>query len=122
MSRTDRDMEFDMVGYDTAMVNAVRRVLLSDVPSMAIEKVHMYQNTSIMQASRLFIVREALKQNMLISHGHGFRTGHLILRLCSRPSTKHEETKLVVSAFIKGLGLRHFHGVISSILNKCSIL
>ena len=69
MSRTDRDMEFDMVGYDTAMVNAVRRVLLSDVPSMAIEKVHMYQNTSIMQASRLFIVREALKQNMLISHG-----------------------------------------------------
>merc|ERR1719427_1235195 len=31
------------------MVNALRRILLSDVPTMAIEKVHMYQNTSIMQ-------------------------------------------------------------------------
>jgi len=49
ISRNDRDMEFDMVGYDPAMVNALRRLLLSDVPSMAIEKVHMYQNTSIMQ-------------------------------------------------------------------------
>jgi len=49
VSRTERDLEFDMVGYDTAMVNALRRILLSDVPSMAIEKVHMYQNTSIMQ-------------------------------------------------------------------------
>merc|ERR1719209_1262651 len=49
VSRTERDLEFDMVGYDTAMVNALRRILLSDVPSMAIEKVHMYQITSIMQ-------------------------------------------------------------------------
>ena len=44
-----------MVGYDTAMVNALRRILLSDVPSMAIEKVHMYQNTSIMQVTRLIL-------------------------------------------------------------------
>ena len=43
------DMEFDMVGYDPAIANALRRILLSDIPSMAIEKVHMYQNTSIMQ-------------------------------------------------------------------------
>jgi DNA-directed RNA polymerase I and III subunit RPAC1 len=39
------DMEFDMVGYDPAISNALRRILLSDIPSMAIEKVHMYQNT-----------------------------------------------------------------------------
>jgi len=43
------DMEFDMIGFDPALVNALRRVLLSDVPCMAIEKIHMYQNTSIMQ-------------------------------------------------------------------------
>ena len=43
------DMEFDMVGYDPAIANDLRRILLSDIPSMAIEKVHMYQNTSIMQ-------------------------------------------------------------------------
>jgi len=49
ISKNERDMEFDMIGYDPSMVNALRRLLLSDVPSMAIEKVHMYQNTSIMQ-------------------------------------------------------------------------
>ena len=32
---------------------------------------------------------------------------------CSRTSTKHEEKKVKVSAFRKGLGLRHFHGVTS---------
>nr|ALS04904.1 DNA-directed RNA polymerases I and III subunit RPAC1-like protein [Pseudodiaptomus poplesia] len=31
------------------MVNALRRILLSEVPSMATEKIHLYQNTSIMQ-------------------------------------------------------------------------
>eukprot|EP00092_Neocalanus_flemingeri_P013273 GFUD01014305.1.p1 GENE.GFUD01014305.1~~GFUD01014305.1.p1 ORF type:complete len:359 (-),score=138.31 GFUD01014305.1:128-1153(-) len=49
VSMNSLDMEFDMVGYDAAIVNALRRILLSDIPSMAIEKVHMYQNTSIMQ-------------------------------------------------------------------------
>lgn len=43
------DLEFDLIGYDPAIVNALRRILLSDIPSMAIEKIHMYQNTSIMQ-------------------------------------------------------------------------
>jgi DNA-directed RNA polymerase I and III subunit RPAC1 len=42
-------LEFDMIGYDPSVANAVRRILLSDVPTMAIEKVHIYQNTSIMQ-------------------------------------------------------------------------
>jgi len=42
-------LEFDMIGYDPSVANAVRRLLISDVPSMAIEKVYNYQNTSIMQ-------------------------------------------------------------------------
>jgi len=49
VSMNSSDMEFDMIGYDAAIVNALRRILLSDVPSLAIEKVYMYQNTSIMQ-------------------------------------------------------------------------
>jgi hypothetical protein len=48
------DMEFDMIGYDPSIVNAIRRVLLSEVPAMAIEKVHLYLNTSVMQVSRAF--------------------------------------------------------------------
>ena len=37
------DMTFDLVGFDPAIVNALRRILMSDVPSMAIEKIHMWQ-------------------------------------------------------------------------------
>ena len=37
------DMTFDLIGFDPAIVNALRRILLSDVPSMAIEKIHMWQ-------------------------------------------------------------------------------
>ena len=45
-------LEFDMIGYDPSIANAVRRILLSDVPTMAIEKVHLYQNTSVMQVTK----------------------------------------------------------------------
>lgn len=47
------DMEFDMIGYDSGIANAIRRILLLDIPSMAFEKVYMYQNTSIMQDDHL---------------------------------------------------------------------
>lgn len=43
------DLEFDLVGVDPSVANAIRRLLITDVPSMAIEKVYMYNNTSIIQ-------------------------------------------------------------------------
>ena len=49
VSLSKLEIEFDLIGFDPAIVNALRRILISDVPSMAIEKIHMYQNTSIMQ-------------------------------------------------------------------------
>jgi len=45
---TDDLVVFDMKGIDAPIANAFRRVLLSEVPTMAIDKVVMYQNTSIM--------------------------------------------------------------------------
>lgn len=42
-------LEFDMVGIDAALANAFRRILLAEVPTMAIEKVYVYKNTSIIQ-------------------------------------------------------------------------
>ena len=42
-------LEFDMIGVDPGFANAIRRILISDVPSMAIEKVFIYNNTSIVQ-------------------------------------------------------------------------
>ncbi|XP_045184889.1 DNA-directed RNA polymerases I and III subunit RPAC1-like [Mercenaria mercenaria] len=46
---TAEDLEFDMIGIDAAIANAFRRILLAEVPTMAIEKVHIYNNTSIIQ-------------------------------------------------------------------------
>lgn len=42
-------MEFDMIGIHPFLANTFRRLMLSDVPSMAIDKVHVLNNTSIIQ-------------------------------------------------------------------------
>ncbi|XP_056617485.1 DNA-directed RNA polymerases I and III subunit RPAC1 [Triplophysa dalaica] len=53
-------LEFDMIGIDAAIANAFRRILLAEVPTMAIEKAFIYNNTSIIQdeilAQRLGLV------------------------------------------------------------------
>uniref|UniRef100_A0A674CJ17 DNA-directed RNA polymerases I and III subunit RPAC1 n=1 Tax=Salmo trutta TaxID=8032 RepID=A0A674CJ17_SALTR len=45
----ETSLEFDMVGIDAAIANAFRRILLAEVPTMAVEKVLIYNNTSIIQ-------------------------------------------------------------------------
>ncbi|XP_028676556.1 DNA-directed RNA polymerases I and III subunit RPAC1 [Erpetoichthys calabaricus] len=45
----DSTVEFDMIGIDCAIANAFRRILLAEVPTMAVEKVFIYNNTSIVQ-------------------------------------------------------------------------
>ncbi|CAK7324484.1 unnamed protein product [Dovyalis caffra] len=46
----DKDkMEFDLIGIDAAVANAFRRILISEVPTMAIEKVFIANNTSVIQ-------------------------------------------------------------------------
>jgi len=46
---TKTEMEFDMIGIDPSIANAFRRILLAEVPSMAIEKLFINNNTSIIQ-------------------------------------------------------------------------
>ncbi|KAH0479757.1 MAG: hypothetical protein KVP17_000150 [Porospora cf. gigantea B] len=43
------ELLFDMSGLDSSFANGFRRILLAEVPSMAIETVHMYQNTGVIQ-------------------------------------------------------------------------
>jgi len=43
------EMEFDLVGIDFSLANAFRRIMLAEVPSMAVDKVFIYNNTSIIQ-------------------------------------------------------------------------
>ncbi|XP_057765418.1 uncharacterized protein LOC130986144 [Salvia miltiorrhiza] len=46
---TEDDMEFDMIGIDASIANAFRRILIAELPTMAIEKVFVANNTSVVQ-------------------------------------------------------------------------
>jgi DNA-directed RNA polymerase I and III subunit RPAC1 len=48
-SLSAEEIVFDMVGIDAAIANALRRILLSELPTMAIEKVFILNNTSMIQ-------------------------------------------------------------------------
>ncbi|CAD5224218.1 unnamed protein product [Bursaphelenchus okinawaensis] len=49
ISEQEEGMElvFDLVHVEAPVANALRRVLLAEVPTMAIEKIYLYQNTSV---------------------------------------------------------------------------
>lgn len=40
-------IEFDLINIDCTFANAIRRILLAEVPSIAIDRVYLYQNTSV---------------------------------------------------------------------------
>ncbi|EGG00521.1 uncharacterized protein MELLADRAFT_111755 [Melampsora larici-populina 98AG31] len=40
-------MEFDLVGVDASIANALRRIMIAEVPSIAIEDVFVWNNTSL---------------------------------------------------------------------------
>ncbi len=42
------EMVFDLIGADASLANALRRILLAEVPTMAIETVHLFANSSIL--------------------------------------------------------------------------
>ncbi|KAK9059220.1 hypothetical protein SSX86_021839 [Deinandra increscens subsp. villosa] len=45
----EEDMEFDLIGIDASIANAFRRILISEVPTMAIEKVLVANSSSVVQ-------------------------------------------------------------------------
>lgn len=46
---TEEHIVFDLVGVDASIANALRRILIAEVPTVAIETVYMHTNTSIIQ-------------------------------------------------------------------------
>lgn len=48
ITKTDDIISFNVSGIDTRLVNALRRIIISEVPVMAIEKITFYDNTSIL--------------------------------------------------------------------------
>ncbi|PHU31072.1 hypothetical protein BC332_03165 [Capsicum chinense] len=49
MRLEEDELEFDMIGIDPSLANAFRRILIAELPTMAIEKVLIANNTSIIQ-------------------------------------------------------------------------
>ncbi|VDB91483.1 unnamed protein product [Peniophora sp. CBMAI 1063] len=45
---SNRSVEFDLVGVDASIANSLRRVLIAEVPTVAIEYVYVWNNTSVM--------------------------------------------------------------------------
>lgn len=45
---TPTDIEFDLIGVDASIANALRRIMIAEIPTMAIETVYMSNNTGIM--------------------------------------------------------------------------
>ncbi|KAK2464486.1 hypothetical protein APHAL10511_003465 [Amanita phalloides] len=44
---SNRSIEFDLVGVDASIANAFRRVMIAEVPTVCIEHVYMWINTSV---------------------------------------------------------------------------
>ena len=47
------EIVFDLLGAEPPLANALRRILIAEIPTMAIEKVEMWQNTSIIPDENL---------------------------------------------------------------------
>ncbi|KAK9868086.1 hypothetical protein WJX84_006631 [Apatococcus fuscideae] len=68
MDKENATLEFDIIGIDASIANALRRILISEVPTMAIEHVFFVNNTSIiadeMLAHRLGLVPLQVDPNL----------------------------------------------------------
>ncbi|KAI5120811.1 hypothetical protein M0805_003208 [Coniferiporia weirii] len=69
---SQRSIELDVVGVDASIANAVRRTLIADVPTICIEAVYVWNNTSVIHdevlAHRLGLVPLNLDPNLFEPH------------------------------------------------------
>jgi DNA-directed RNA polymerase I and III subunit RPAC1 len=49
----DEEIVFDLIGAEPPLANALRRILIAEIPTIAIEKVNMWQNTSVIPDENL---------------------------------------------------------------------
>jgi DNA-directed RNA polymerase I and III subunit RPAC1 len=46
-NENDTELVFEMIGVDVSLANALRRIMIAEVPTLAIEHVYMWNNSSI---------------------------------------------------------------------------
>lgn len=47
LDEEEMEMEFDIIGIGPPIVNAIRRILIAEIPTMAIDRVHLFNNTTV---------------------------------------------------------------------------
>lgn len=57
-------MEFDLIGIHASIANALRRIMISELPTMAIEHVFIKDNTGVVQVEVLRINDECSPYRM----------------------------------------------------------
>lgn len=66
---SERTANFDLVHIDTSIANALRRIMIAEVPSVAAETVYIYNNTSVIQdevlAHRIGLIPLKVNPDML---------------------------------------------------------
>ena len=53
IKKTKEKIVFDISGIEPPLANALRRIMIAEIPTMAIEKVNLWQNTSIIPDENL---------------------------------------------------------------------
>ena len=46
---SNRSIDFDFVGVDASIANAFRRIMIAEVPTICVEDVYVWNNTSVVQ-------------------------------------------------------------------------
>lgn len=93
-------LEFDLIGCDTSLANALRRVVISEVPTMAIETVFVMNNTSVIQdevlSHRLGLIpihADPRKFDYLPTGGEPTDVNTIVFELHARCSVNQEASK-----------------------------
>ena len=81
-------MTFSLVGVDASIANAFRRILIAEVPTLAIEDVYITQNSSIVQD-------EILAQRLGLIPLKGNPAGISFLRWFKKPSEEEEQGSML---------------------------
>ena len=107
---TDESVEFDLVGVDPAIANALRRIMISEIPTMAIEHVFFVNNTSIIQdevlAHRLGLIPILADPSKFATRGKedlANERNTIVLRLRHRCRTLEGEDARVYSSALEWL-------------------
>ncbi|EJD42471.1 hypothetical protein AURDEDRAFT_115078 [Auricularia subglabra TFB-10046 SS5] len=94
-----RSIEFDLVGVDASIANAFRRILIAEVPTVAIEHAYVWNNTSVIHdevlAQRLGLVPLDIDPALMEFHeGVSTDRNTLVFRLqvtCERRKGAHKD-------------------------------